>query len=157
MTDLLLPTALWLANGERRSPATACAPPGPGVRVGNHATDVGGHKEARMDPTTLLEADHRRVEAIDKAEGDDRLPLIEELTSSLRAHMQLEEQVLYPAMAPATGDEAVEEGNTEHELARKSLKDMVDLAPTAPDGRGRQGCQRAVRSADRASRPGRQT
>lgn len=89
-----------------------------------------------MDPTKLLEADHRQVEAlfeaIDKAEGDDRLPLVEELKTSLLAHMKLEEQILYPAMAPATGEESVEEGNKEHELARTSLTDMVDLAPDDP-------------------------
>jgi hypothetical protein len=89
-----------------------------------------------MDPTKLLEADHRQVEAlfeaIETSEGDDRMPLIEELTTSLKAHMQLEEQVVYPAMAPATGEEAVEEGGKEHELARKSLQDMVDLAPDEP-------------------------
>jgi hemerythrin superfamily protein len=89
-----------------------------------------------MDPTKLLEADHRQVEAlfeaIDKADGDDRLSLIDELKNSLVAHMQLEERVLYPAMAPATGEESVEEGNKEHELARKSLTDMVDLAPDDP-------------------------
>jgi hemerythrin superfamily protein len=89
-----------------------------------------------MDPTKLLEADHRQVEAlfeaIDKAEGDERTPLIEELKTSLLAHMQLEERVLYPAMAPATGEESVEEANKEHELARSSLADMVDLAPDDP-------------------------
>ena len=89
-----------------------------------------------MDPTKLLEADHRQVEAlfeaIDKASGDDRRPLIDELVTSVRAHMELEEKVLYPAMGPVTGKEAVEEGNTEHELARKSLQDMVDLAPDEP-------------------------
>jgi hemerythrin superfamily protein len=89
-----------------------------------------------MDPTKLLEADHRQVEAlfeaIDKASGDDRQSLIDELVTSVRAHMELEEKVLYPAMGPVTGKEAVEEGNTEHELARKSLQDMVDLAPDEP-------------------------
>jgi hypothetical protein len=35
-------------------------------------------------------------------------------------------------MAPATGEESVEEGNKEHELARSSLADMVDLAPDDP-------------------------
>ena len=89
-----------------------------------------------MDPTKLLETDHRQVEAlfdaIDKAEGDDRIPLIDELIKSLTAHMRLEEQVLYPAMTPATGQEAVEEADKEHELARKSLQEMVDLAPDGP-------------------------
>ncbi len=89
-----------------------------------------------MDPTKLLEADHRQVEelfeAIDQAEGDARTPLVAELASALEAHMKLEEEVLYPEMAPATGEEALEEGNTEHDLARKSLQDMVDLAPDEP-------------------------
>jgi len=89
-----------------------------------------------MDPTKLLEADHRQVEAlfkaIDKAEGDERTPLIHELETAVKAHMELEEQVLYPAMAPATGEEEVEEGNKEHELARKSLADMVGLGPDEP-------------------------
>jgi hemerythrin superfamily protein len=89
-----------------------------------------------MDPTKLLEADHRQVEdlfdKIDKAEGHDRTPFIDELATALKAHMELEEKVLYPAMAPVTGGEAVEEGNKEHELARKSLQDMLDLAPDEP-------------------------
>ena len=89
-----------------------------------------------MDPTKLLEADHRSVEdlfdRIEQAEGDARTPLIEELRTSLTAHMELEERTLYPAMAPVTGEEAVEEGNTEHELARKALADVVDLGPDEP-------------------------
>ena len=89
-----------------------------------------------MDVTKLLEADHRQVEdlfaAIEAAEGAARTPLIEELATSLKAHMQLEEDVLYPVMAPTTGEEAVEEANTEHELARKSLQEMLDLAPDEP-------------------------
>jgi iron-sulfur cluster repair protein YtfE (RIC family) len=89
-----------------------------------------------MDPTKLLESDHRKVEdlfaSIEKAKGAERASLVAELATSVKAHMRLEEQVLYPAMAPATGEEAAEEGNKEHELARKSLQDMVDLAPDDP-------------------------
>jgi iron-sulfur cluster repair protein YtfE (RIC family) len=84
----------------------------------------------------MLEADHRQVESlfekIDKAEGADRNPLIDELATSLRAHMQLEEDVVYPAMQPVTGAESVEEGVTEHELAKKTLQEMIDLAPDEP-------------------------
>jgi hemerythrin superfamily protein len=89
-----------------------------------------------MDPTKLLEADHRTVEAlfdqIKSAEGDARTPLIDELATSLRSHMELEERVLYPAMEPVTGAETVEEANTEHELARKTLAEMLNLAPDKP-------------------------
>jgi hypothetical protein len=35
-------------------------------------------------------------------------------------------------MEPVTGEESVEEGNKEHELARKTLAEMVALAPDAP-------------------------
>lgn len=89
-----------------------------------------------MDPTKVLEADHRKVEdlfaEIEKAEGDARLPLVHELEANLEAHMELEETVVYPAMEPVTGAEAVQEGNTEHELARKTLAEMVALAPDEP-------------------------
>jgi hemerythrin superfamily protein len=89
-----------------------------------------------MDPSKLLEADHRQVEElfekIEKAEGQARMPLLEELSTSLRAHMELEEQVFYPAMEPITGAEAVEEGVTEHELARKALEEALALAPDEP-------------------------
>jgi hemerythrin superfamily protein len=89
-----------------------------------------------MDVTKILEADHRQVEdlfrRIERAEGDERQPLIDELTRALRGHMELEEKVVYPAMEPVTGREPVEEGNQEHELARKGLVDVVDLAPDDP-------------------------
>jgi iron-sulfur cluster repair protein YtfE (RIC family) len=89
-----------------------------------------------MDVTRMLEADHREVEdlfaQIEKAEGAERQPLVDKLATSLLAHMQLEEAVVYPAMKPVTGDEAVEEANTEHELGRKTLQEMVRLAPDDP-------------------------
>jgi hemerythrin superfamily protein len=89
-----------------------------------------------MDVTKILEADHRTVEGlfdqIEKAKGDERTPLIEQLATNLRGHMELEEEVVYPAMKPVTGDEEVQEGVTEHELARKALQDVVSLAPDEP-------------------------
>ena len=89
-----------------------------------------------MDVTRILEADHRHVEElfdqIEKAEGSARQPLVDELSTALRGHMELEESVLYPAMRPVTGNEAVEEANTEHQLGRKTLEDVVRLAPDEP-------------------------
>ena len=89
-----------------------------------------------MDVTKVLEADHRQVEdlfaKIEKAEGAKRQPFIDELVTSLRAHMELEEKIVYPAMEPVTGHEDVEEATTEHELARKGLDDVVRLSPDEP-------------------------
>ena len=85
-----------------------------------------------MDVTKVLEADHREVEAlfakIERAEGAERQPMIDELVTSLKAHMELEEQVVYPMMEPVTGHDDVVEGTTEHQLARKGLEDVSRLA-----------------------------
>jgi iron-sulfur cluster repair protein YtfE (RIC family) len=102
-----------------------------------------------MDVTRILEADHRQVEElfskIEKAEGTERASLVEELATSLKAHMELEETVLYPVMKPVTGAEAVQEGNTEHELARKALADMVKLTPDEPGfGAAMEACKAGI-------------
>jgi hemerythrin superfamily protein len=89
-----------------------------------------------VDVTRILESDHREVEAlfeqIEKAEGAERQPLIDHLVTSLRSHMELEEVVVYPAMEPVTGHEDVQEANTEHQLAREILDEVVRLAPDEP-------------------------
>jgi hemerythrin superfamily protein len=104
-----------------------------GSRRGIPIHDAGA---TTMDVTKILEADHRMVEdlfdQIEKAEGEERTPFIEQLATSLRGHMELEEDVVYPAMKPVTGDEDVQEGVKEHELARKALQEMVALAPDEP-------------------------
>jgi hemerythrin-like domain-containing protein len=84
-----------------------------------------------MDLTKLLEADHRRVEdlfdRIEKADDDERRPLVDELTTALQGHMELEESVVYPGIAPVVGDEAVEEGENEHLVGREGLTAMQEL------------------------------
>jgi hemerythrin superfamily protein len=89
-----------------------------------------------MDVTRILEADHRQVEelfeVIAKADGSEREALIDELTTSLKAHMELEEEVLYPAMEASTGTDAAEEAKAEHRLGRKALKRLQSLAPDEP-------------------------
>lgn len=89
-----------------------------------------------MDPTLILEADHRVVERlieeISDSKGAKRTELVEKLRESLEAHMALEEEVVYPAMAPVTGAEVVDEGETEHVLARAALGSVVELSPDGP-------------------------
>jgi hemerythrin superfamily protein len=89
-----------------------------------------------MDVTRMLEADHRMVEGlfaqIEAQEGDQRTALVNELAEALRGHMELEETVVYPAMAPVTGEDKVEAGETEHELARKTLADLIAQTPDGP-------------------------
>jgi len=89
-----------------------------------------------MDVTKILEQDHRDAESlfnqIPKADGAARQSLIDELNTALRAHMELEERVVYPAIEPVTGAEDVQEANQEHQLARQGLDAMLELAPDEP-------------------------
>jgi iron-sulfur cluster repair protein YtfE (RIC family) len=89
-----------------------------------------------MDVTKILEQDHRDAETlfaqILKADGAERQSLIDELNTALRAHMELEERVLYPAIEPVTGTNEVQEANQEHQLARQGLDSMLELAPDEP-------------------------
>lgn len=100
-----------------------------------------------MDPTKLLEADHRQVEdlldQIESAEAAARAQLVDQLATALRAHMAVEEEVVYPGMEPVTGREKVEEGVNEHLLARQALDQVVELAP---DGPGFEGALEVLRT-----------
>ena len=85
-----------------------------------------------MDPTKLLETDHRQVEDLfdrieDGGGGRAARSLVDELTTALIAHMELEESVLYPAMVSVTGHEEVDEGENEHVVAREGLAEMLEL------------------------------
>ena len=89
-----------------------------------------------MDITKMLESDHREAEKlisqIRQADGAERAPLIEELTKALQGHMQIEEDVVYPHLKSVTGEESVREANTEHDLVRTAIDDMVKLGPDEP-------------------------
>jgi iron-sulfur cluster repair protein YtfE (RIC family) len=89
-----------------------------------------------MDVTRILEQDHRDAEdlfaKIEAASGKRRQSYVDELSQALQAHMALEEDVVYPRMKPITGGKDVQEGITEHELARKILADVEALSPDEP-------------------------
>jgi hemerythrin superfamily protein len=89
-----------------------------------------------MDVTRMLEADHRMVEGlfaqIEEKQGEERAARVAELAEALKGHMELEETVVYPAMGPVTGSDKVEAGNTEHELARGALSDLLEQTPDGP-------------------------
>jgi iron-sulfur cluster repair protein YtfE (RIC family) len=89
-----------------------------------------------MDVTRILEADHREAEQlIDKirqTHGDDRVGFLDRLSEALKGHMTLEEVTVYPVMKEVLDQDALDEANTEHELARGGLADVMRLAPDEP-------------------------
>lgn len=81
--------------------------------------------------TTLLEAQHRKVEAIFKKLENGRSEpkaLLEELSNSLAAHMAIEQDIYYPAVKEVKED-LIMESYEEHSLAELGLKRLLATDP----------------------------
>ena len=88
------------------------------------------------DPIVLLEADHRRFEALlEQGTGTTergtkrRSQLLNTLTAALNVHEAIEEQILYPALKPhAETHDIVLEGYQEHHVADLLIRELRRLA-----------------------------
>jgi hemerythrin-like domain-containing protein len=81
-----------------------------------------------MKATDLLEKQHRKVEAIfRKLEGGrvEPEPLLIELANNLAAHMAIEQEIFYPAVAKVDED-MVSEAYEEHSLAEVAIKRLLE-------------------------------
>jgi hemerythrin superfamily protein len=84
-----------------------------------------------MKATSLLETQHREVEALFKKlqlDRSDREAELQELANNLAAHMAIEQDIFYPAVKAVDLD-FVEESYEEHSLAEMALKRLR----SAPD------------------------
>jgi hemerythrin-like domain-containing protein len=84
------------------------------------------------DPMTILKADHREIKKLltslgESEEGPDRERMAVEVEASLTLHMQIEEDILYPAVAEYVGEEDEEEAEIEHGMAREGLTKMMSM------------------------------
>jgi hemerythrin-like domain-containing protein len=84
------------------------------------------------DPMRILKADHREVEKLltrlaETEEGEERESLAAEVGTKLRAHMEMEEQFLYPLVAEQVGPDDEEEASIEHGLAREGLEKAMGM------------------------------
>lgn len=80
-----------------------------------------------MKATSLLESQHRKVEALFKKLESGRAepePLLEDLASSLAAHMAIEQDIFYPAVKEVD-EEVINESYEEHSLAEVALKRLL--------------------------------
>ena len=91
---------------------------------------------AQSNPVMMLQADHRRVEAlfvrIAAADDGERSELVQQLLSALGVHMELEERHVYPVVAAEVDADQAEEAEVEHQLARDGLAQLERLAPDEP-------------------------
>ena len=84
-----------------------------------------------MKATSLLEKQHRKVEALfKKLEGgrSDAAGLVEELATNLVAHMAIEQNIFYPTVR-SVKDDLVEESLEEHSIAEFALKRLIATDP----------------------------
>jgi hemerythrin superfamily protein len=84
-----------------------------------------------MNATSLLESQHRKVEALfKKLEGgrSDPVPLLEELANSLAAHMAIEQEMFYPRVKEVESD-LINESYEEHAVAELALKRLLMTDP----------------------------
>lgn len=84
-----------------------------------------------MKATSLLESQHRKVEALFKKLENGRSepePLLTDLANSLAAHMAIEQEIFYPAVKEVDED-MVQESYEEHSLAEVALKRLLATDP----------------------------
>jgi hemerythrin superfamily protein len=78
----------------------------------------------------LLKADHRQVEKLFKTfkatrSAADKQPLAKQICTALKMHMQLEEEIFYPAFVGATGDKEIHnEALVEHQSAKALIGEI---------------------------------
>lgn len=87
------------------------------------------------DAIALLKADHRAVEKLfgqfEKARDDERRKqLADQICFELRVHMQIEEEILYPASRDVlSNDDIVDEAVVEHAQARDLMDEIEAMQP----------------------------
>jgi hemerythrin superfamily protein len=94
-------------------------------------------KETKQDATAMLMSDHKEVKALfkefEKADSKQKkAELVGKICAELEVHMQIEEEIFYPAVKAALKDhELVPEGEVEH----ASVKELIaQVKGVKPDG-----------------------
>ena len=90
---------------------------------------------AQKDAIAMLKADHRLVEDLfeefEKAKSDtQKTSIVSQICKELIVHMQLEEEIFYPAVKAALNDhDLVPEGVVEHTSVKDLIAEVKDKAP----------------------------
>ena len=84
-----------------------------------------------MNALDLLIEQHDEVEdlfeMIEKAEGEKKVELFEELADKLAAHATMEEKIFYPAVKAKATEELLVESTEEHLQIKRVLADLLEL------------------------------
>lgn len=88
-----------------------------------------------MDAISLLETQHRNVEAlfskIEKAENpEEQIDLFAQLADAFLVHARIEEEIFYPAVYEERTEEELREAVEEHLQAKRIVADLIELDPS---------------------------
>lgn len=98
--------------------------------------EQGDHRIKKDDPLAiaLLKDEHHVFRTLfdraEAAEGDALVPIARELCMRLTVHMTIEEEILYPKVAAAIGDDEVNEGVVEHQSGKRIVAELEQLGGT---------------------------
>lgn len=91
------------------------------------------------DAVDLLDADHKAVKKLfidfnalcdDGDSPDAKRQVVEKICQDLLVHMQIEEEIFYPAVQAGTGDEPlIEEAIDEHAQAKETIAQLQTMDP----------------------------
>jgi hemerythrin-like domain-containing protein len=89
------------------------------------------------DAINLLKRDHDTVEALfkqfEKTEDPaQRKVVAREAMTLLKAHAVIEEEIFYPTVRRAVGDETMNEADEEHHVAKVLIAELEDMPESAP-------------------------
>jgi len=97
-------------------------------------------KAARNDAVAMLTADHKKLRALFKqfeilkkqgGPARDKTARVLEVCKTLQVHMQLEEEIFYPAVAEAIDDPALmDESEVQHAGARVLIEQLLAMEPS---------------------------
>jgi hemerythrin superfamily protein len=90
-----------------------------------------------MDPTKVLERQHRAVEKLFKQaerseEPSECLDLVREIATRLDQHTRLEEDIFYPAvrrLGPAKAEDMILEAYEEHHVVKTMVRELCETDP----------------------------
>jgi hemerythrin superfamily protein len=95
---------------------------------------------AYQDAVDLLDADHKAAKKMfidydalceDDAPAGEKGALAERLCHALTVHAQIEEEIFYPAVREAIGNDALNEALEEHAQAKKTIAEIQSMKPTS--------------------------
>ncbi|MGA7265841.1 MAG: hemerythrin domain-containing protein [Stellaceae bacterium] len=87
-----------------------------------------------VDAIALLEADHRRVEALfaefeAAKSAAKKQALVEQICTELSAHTVIEEEIFYPACRGKVEEDLLNEGYVEHDGSKVLIAELIASAP----------------------------